>query len=72
MTDRVRRLIEHHFTKHEDIGMSKRTIERVAKHAISDAGITKLASCRTFRHSLATHLLESGYDIRTIPGIIGL
>ncbi|MDG6004708.1 MAG: hypothetical protein E3K29_02515 [Candidatus Brocadia sp.] len=32
----------------------------------TEAGITKRASCQTFRHSFTTHLLESGYDIGTI------
>ena len=66
MTERVRRLMEYHFAENNNIGLGKRTIERIVKQVADKAGIIKPVTPHVLRHTFAVNCIKKGISTRAL------
>jgi integrase/recombinase XerD len=71
MTDRVRLLIEHHYTMHDTFGITARQIERIVKRVANRAGIAKPVTPHVLRHTFSVSCLQRGITTRTLQYLLG-
>ena len=71
MTDRVRRLMEYHFAENNNIGLSKRTVERIVKEVADKAGISKPVTPHVLRHTFAVNCIKKGISTRALQTLLG-
>ena len=71
LKDYLKRKKEHQYIFSKEKPLTPRNIQKIVKNARHKAEITKKATPHTLRHSFATHLLESGTDIRLIQSLLG-
>ena len=70
-SNRVQELIEKHFALHDEIGLSVRTIQRIAKKIANRAGISRPVSPHVLRHTFAVTAIQKGISTRALQEILG-
>ena len=71
MTERVRRLIEHHFGLEDSFGVSARTIQRIVRHVAKQASIAKKVSPHVLRHTFSVACIKKGISTRALMQLLG-
>jgi integrase/recombinase XerD len=71
MTERVRLLIEHHYTMEDSFGITKRQIERIVKRLAQRAAIVKPVSPHVLRHTFAVNCIKRGISTRALQTFLG-
>ena len=71
MSERVRRLIELHYTMEDSFGLSKRQVERQVKSVANRARISRPVSPHVLRHTFAVNCLKRGINTRTLQYLLG-
>lgn len=71
MTDRVRKLMDHHFAENNSIGITKRTIARTVKKVADKAGISKPVSPHVLRHTFSVNCIRKGVSTRALQYFLG-
>ena len=71
MTDRVKRLIDHHFAEHDNTGISARTIQRIVKEVANKAGISKPVTPHVLRHTFSVNCIKKGISTRALMAFLG-
>lgn len=71
MTERVSKLMEHHFAENNEIGVTKRTLARVVKNVAGKAGISKPVSPHVLRHTFSVNCIKRGVSTRALQYFLG-
>ncbi len=71
MTERVRKLVEHHFAENNGIGVTKRTVARIVKKVADKAGISKPVSPHVLRHTFSVNCIRKGISTRALQTLLG-
>ena len=71
MTERVRRLIEYHFTENNDTRMTKGTVERIVKKVADKARTSKPVSPHVLRHIFSVNCIKKGISTRVLQSLLG-